>query len=104
MKWWRRYLPVIFFNFGILAVVGDLASFGLHVEDESVERDAAAEQVCGVEAHLLHLHHLELIVHSAELLRVLRRSEVGEATTATEALVGLLTLPESSTVHYIYYL
>ena len=86
---------VIFFNFSIFGGFCKLSSFGFHVENESIERNAAAEQVSCSESHLLHLHHLELIVHSAELLHVLSCSELIEATTALEALVGPLTLSES---------
>ena len=92
------YLPVIVFNFGVLARVGHLAGLGLLVEHQSVECDAAAEQIGRRQAHLLLLHHLELRVHSrAEVLSAgLRGPETIEIVSAAlEGLVGALATSES---------
>ena len=92
------YLPVIVFNFGVFARVGDLPSLGLLVEHEGVECDASAEQRSRIQAHLLHLHHLELRVHrGAEVLCAgLSGPEAIEiATAALEGLIGSMARPES---------
>ena len=92
------YLPVIVFNFGVFARVGHLALFGLLVEHQSVQSDAAAEQISRSQAHLLLLHELELSVHSrAEMLSAgLSGPETIEIVSAAlEGLVGALATSES---------
>ena len=52
----KNYLPVIVFEFSILAGVSDLASLGLNVTEHLVECLALHQQRCSIQSQLLHLH------------------------------------------------
>lgn len=55
-------LPVVFFNFGVFARVGDLSGLGFNVSKKPVDLDARDQHRARIEPQLLHLDHFAVLV------------------------------------------